>query len=98
MEIKDLVTSLKTEDLSTFENRCKEFFYANYEFASLDQNNRDFIIDFLKKHRDDVVNYGGILGYRLDSELHELHGDLTSHGLSELDYNNLKKVLAYFRV
>jgi len=97
MDIKDLVISLKTEDLYTFERRCKEFFYSNYEFSSIDQNNRDFIIDLLKKHRDDIVNFGGIPGYRLDNELYEIHGNLSSHGLSEMDYDNLKKVMQYFR-
>lgn len=97
MEITDLVSSLKNDDLYTFERKCKEFFYGKYEFASLDQTNRDFIIDLLKKHRDDLVSFGGIPGYKMDNELYEIHGNLSSHGLSELDYENLKKILHYFR-
>jgi hypothetical protein len=97
-KIKELVNSLKNEDIYTFERRCKEFFYNNsYEFASLDQKNRDFIIDFLKKYRNDVISFGGIPGYKLDNALYQIHGQLSSHGLSELDYNNLKKIANYFR-
>ncbi len=97
MDIKELVTSLKNEDLYTFERRCKEFFYNNYEFSSIDQKNRDFIIDLLKKHRDDLVNFGGIPGYKLDNKLYEIHSNLSKHGLSENDYENLKKIINHFR-
>ncbi len=97
-DIKKLVESLKNEGLYTFEQRCKEFFYNHsYEFASIDQNNRDFIINFLKNHRNDVVSYGGIPGYKLDNELYKIHGQLSEYGLSELDYNNFKKITNYFR-
>lgn len=97
MDIKELVASLKNEDLYTFERRCKEFFYSSYEFSSIDQANRDFIIELLKKHRDDLVSFGGIPDYKLTNELYELHGNLSSHGLSELDYDNIKKILQYFK-
>ena len=60
-DIKKLVESLKNEDLYTFEQRCKEFFYNHsYEFASIDQNNRDLIINFLKNFKSNN-NFGTIM-------------------------------------
>ncbi len=97
MDLTDLVASLKNDDTSTFERKCKDFFYGRYEFSSFDQKNRDFVIELLKKHRSDMINYGGIPGYSLDNEMYDLHRRLSDYDLSEIDYENIKKIMQYFR-
>ena len=97
MNIQDLVTSLKNESLYDFEQRCKRFFHNNYEFASFDRKNRDFLIGLLKEYRNDLVNFGGIPGYKLDRKLLDIRNNLTSYGLSMLDYENIRKILKHFR-
>ncbi|HNW55724.1 MAG TPA: hypothetical protein PKN62_01440 [bacterium] len=97
MDITTLVDSLKNDDTSTFERKCKDFFYNRYEFSSFDQKNRDFVIELLKKHRSDMINFGGIPGYRLDNEMYDLHSRRDSYDLSEIDYENIKKIMQYFR-
>lgn len=98
-KIKELVNSLKKESSRTFEQRCKRFFYDNsYEYRSLDQKNRDFIINFLKKYRDDLVRYGGVPAHKMRRDLSQVRSQLSDNELSRIDYQNLVKISKHFQL
>lgn len=95
--ISDLLEN--AEDLTSYEleNRLNKLIRSNYKYKNLNHDNRDLVLDIIKKYLHYIRQGKGITTSMRLNEIRKLRRKQTELDLSESDMDDIKDILAEFR-
>ncbi len=97
MDIKELLTSAKTQTFDRFAQKLNSLVRENYNFSNLDESNRKIVLDIIKKHLGEIHNGLGISATVLQRESYKLYQDRIKLKLTESDLDDIKEILNLFK-
>jgi hypothetical protein len=97
MDIRDLVKNLANLDYDHLNNRLQELVDHNPRFYHFSRENKELLLDLLKKYRDYLRQGIGISETAINHEYHELYERRLSLKLSEEDLRDIRELLEAFK-
>jgi hypothetical protein len=97
MDLKDLMEKADSLTEREFEIKLNELVRENYKYKNLSSDNREIVLDLVKKYKDKVRRGVGISEYTLRLDTHNLYEKRLKLNLTENDLEDIKEILEEFR-
>ena len=93
MDIKDLMKD--AEDLTDFEfeRKLNDLIRENFRFRNLNEDNREIVLDLMKKYKSRLRRGVGLSYSDLKNEMYRLYEKRLKLNLSEEDLKDIKEIL-----
>ena len=93
MDIKDLMKD--AEDLTDFEfeRKLNDLIRENFRFRNLNEDNREIVLDLMKKYKSRLKRGVGLSYSDLKNEMYRLYEKRLKLDLSEKDLEDIKEIL-----
>lgn len=97
MEIKDLIKNAK--DLSSYEleRKLNELVRENYKYQNLSSDNREIVMDLIKKYKDKVRRGVGVSSFVIRKDIYDLNRKRLKLDLTEEDLDDIREILNEFK-
>ncbi len=97
MDTKEFAQKLISLPKDKLEQNLNKFIREHHRYQNLDKENRKIILDFVKKYRDRFRRGLGLSNDKFREDMHKLYKQRKNLGLSENDFEDIKKFLSVFK-
>ena len=97
MDLEDLLKDAKDIPLYKFERKLNKLVRDNYRYKNLSKDNREIIMDFVKKYKDRIRHQGGVSAYAIRKEARRLYQKRNELDLSRNDLDDIKDIMNNFK-
>ncbi len=93
MDAKDLMQDFTKLTNEEFERKLNKLIRENYRYKNLDGENRQVILDFVKRYKERFRKGMGLNEDRFRDEMHDMYKKRLKMGLTEEDFKDIKEIL-----
>lgn len=99
MELEDFLESVKDKDLPSYrlERELNSLVRQNYRFRNLSSDNKEVVLDLIKKYKEKIRRGLGISEYLINKELYRLHQKRDEDDLTKRDKEQIRMILESFK-
>jgi len=97
MQLEDFLESVKDLPSYKIERELNSLVRRNYKFRNLSSDNKEVVLDLIKKNKDKIRRGLGISQYLIDKELYRLHQKRHDKDLTKRDRDQIRMILENFK-
>jgi len=97
MDLKNVTNNLKETTDYHLEQRFTELMRRNPNFKNLDENNRELIMDLVKKYKQKLRDHAYPSAYTIKEDMYHLYQNRIKLGLSYTDLDQVRDLLQSFK-
>jgi len=97
MQLEDFLESVKDMPSYRLERELNSLVRQNYRFKNLSSENREIVLDLVKKYKDKIRRGFGISEYLINKEMYRLHQKRDEDDLTRRDKEQIRMILESFK-
>jgi len=97
MQLEDFLESVKDMPSYRLERELNSLVRQNYRFKNLSSENREIVLDLVKKYKDKIRRGLGISEYLINKEMYRLHQKRDEDDLTRRDKEQIRMILESFK-
>jgi hypothetical protein len=97
MDLKNVTQDLKDVSDYHLDQRFDELMRRNPNFKNLDADNRELIMDLIKKYKQKLREHAYPSAYTIKEDMYHLYQNRIKMGLSYTDLDQIKELLVSFK-
>jgi hypothetical protein len=97
MQLEDFLESVKDMPSYKLERELNSLVRKNHRFKNLSSDNREVVLELIKKYKDKIRRGLGISSYLINKEMYSLHQNRHEDDLTKRDRDQIRMILESFK-
>ena len=97
MDLEDFLKDINDQPSYIVERKLNELVRKNYHFQHLSEENRELVLDLVKKYKDKIRTGIGVSQYTINKDMYNLYQKRLKLKLTEVDRDHIREILESFK-
>lgn len=97
MNLDDFLANINDEPSYVIERKLNELVRKNHHFKNLSSDNKEIVLDLIKKYKEKIRTGVGVSQYTINKEMYKLYQNKQKNNLSVRDREHIREIIESFK-
>ena len=97
MNLDDFLANIIDEPSYVIERKLNELVRKNHHFKNLSSDNKEIVLDLIKKYKEKIRTGVGVSQYTINKEMYKLYQNKQKNNLSVRDREHIREIIESFK-